>query len=110
VIAGAIGSDTAVAVIVGILGSGGIASLYAGRKVKPETEAIGIKSMGEVNAELRTEITRHIKLNEELRTQNDRQERVIREQDEALTRAEERIRVQIQEIGDLEARLDERGQ
>jgi TolA-binding protein len=101
--------NVAVATIVSILGAGGLASGYLGRKVKPEAEAIGNKSLIEVNSELRTEINRQAGLIERLREQNDRQEQVISKQDEALGRAEQRIKALTLELNDLESDRDERG-
>lgn len=102
-------SNASVALIVAILGTGGVASVWAGRKVRPEAEAIGNKSLIEVNSELRTEINRQSRLIDRLREQNDRQEEVIRQQDEALTRAEDRVRAVTMELNDLEDSRDERG-
>jgi flagellar motility protein MotE (MotC chaperone) len=98
-----------VGLVTTVLGGGFLYAWVAYRKVGPETEAIGNKSLIEVNSELRTEINRQSKLIDRLREQNDRQELLIHEQEKSLTRAENHIRALTQELNDLESRRDELG-
>lgn len=102
--------DPGLVTVVGAVLTGGfVYAIVAYRKAGPEIAALGNKSLIEVNAELRTEITRQTNLIDRLREQNDRHEQVIKEQDAALTRAEDRVRALTSELNDLEDARDERG-
>lgn len=97
------------AIITAMLAATAALATGAWRKTRPEVEAIGTKSLIEVNSELRTEIDRLGEVVDRQREQIDRQERRIRELDEALSRADNRIHAMAQELDDLESRRDELG-
>jgi uncharacterized coiled-coil protein SlyX len=97
------------AFITALLGGGVWAGYRVLRTAGPEANAIGNKSLIEVNTELRTEIKRLSGVVDLQRTEIDRQSQQLRDQALELDKAADRIRALNSELNDLESRRDELG-